>query len=202
MKNIKLPFVAILIASVLLSSCSDNYDRISGEGPIVSKTLQINPFTKISMQGVDDVYITYGTEQSVRVEGQANIISRIKTRVVNGTWYIELEDGNYRDYDLTYYLQVPVIEGVQSDGTGDVIISDPLQADDISIRLVGTGSFLGFLLSADECNIDIIGAGICEITVNNALDVKIEGTGSVYYKGSPQVNTDIEGTGKVTSVKD
>ncbi|MFC2090373.1 GIN domain-containing protein [Bacteroidota bacterium] len=202
MKTIKLTFVAIIVASITLASCSDSFDRVTGDGPIVTRTLQLDPFSSIEMQGIDDVYITYGTEQSVRVEGHENIIARIKTAVVNGTWYIELENENYGHYELTYYLQMPAIENIASSGTGDVIISESMQLEDVSISLVGTGSFLGFPLSADNCNVDISGSGDCEITVNNSLDVIIDGTGSVYYKGSPQVNADITGTGKVNSAND
>jgi len=201
MKTKKLTFVAMLIASFLLTSCSDTFDHITGEGPIVTQTLQVDPFNAIEMLGIADVYISYGTEQSVRVEGQENIISRIKTKVVNGTWYIELENHNYGNYDLTYYLQVPKIDGIVSNGTGDVIISDSMQLEDITINLLGTGSFLGFPLSTDECKVDILGIGNCEISVNNKLDVKISGTGSVFYKGSPQVNAEITGSGKVNAVE-
>jgi len=200
MKAKKLSFVAILIASILLTSCSDTFDNIRGEGPIVTQSLQVDPFNAIEMQGIDDVYITYGTEQSVRVEGHENIISRIKTEVINGTWYIELENDHYGHYDLTYYLQVPMIDGIVSKGTGDAIISESMQVEDITISLVGTGSLLGFPLSADECKVEILGSGNCEIRVNNTLDVKINGTGSVFYKGSPQVKADISGTGKINHV--
>ena len=202
MKTNKLGVVAILIASIILSSCSDTFDRVEGEGPIVTKTLQLEQFSSIEMQGVDDVYITYGTEQSVRVKGNENIIPRIKTEVVNGTWYIELENENYGQYELTYYLEVPTIENIVNSGTGDVIIPDQMQLENFSVRLVGTGNFFGFPLAADQCMVDISGAGDCEITVNNRLDVIIDGTGSVYYKGSAIVNTDIKGTGKVNSVNE
>jgi len=199
MKTTKLTFVPILLVSIILASCSDSFNRVTGDGPIVTQTLQLDPFSSIEMQGIDDVYITYGTQQSVRAEGHANIISRIKTRVKNGTWYIELEDENYGHYDLTYYLELPMIDGILSNGTGDVIISESMQVDDISVSLVGTGSLYGFALTADDCNVEISGTGDCEITVNNTLDVSIDGTGSVYYKGFPTVNADIAGTGRVTS---
>ena len=197
MKNSKLSIIGIAVAALLFSSCTKDYLHIDGVGKITTKTLELNDFNSINMLGVDDVIISYGAEQKVTVTGHPNIISRIKTKVANKTWNIELEDGNYGNYELTYYLTLPVIEKITSEGTGDVVITDFISQDNISVNLIGTGNFNGFPMTVKNCNVDISGTSNCEISVETSLDATIIGSGSVYYKGNPSINTNISGSGSV-----
>ncbi len=197
MKKINITIVAIAIAGLMTTSCTKEEVPIEGSGTITTRTLNIADFDKISSAGVDDVIIKYGAEQYVEVTGHPNIIDRIKTDVHSETWHCELENGTYGDYELTYYITIPSLEEVSTSGTGDVVITDSLTQQNMKIHLEGTGSFLGYMLSANNCQVDISGAGNCEITVNSSLDVSIDGTGNVYYKGNPNIKDDISGTGKV-----
>ena len=197
MKNIKIIIAAILLASLVVTSCTKEVARIEGTGSIITETLHVADFSRINMEGVDDVIISYGPVQEITVTGHPNIISRIRTGVSNQTWYIELENGNYGDYELTYYLTLPSLEQVSTSGTGDVVIIDSMAQEDMRISLTGTGSFLGFPMRAENCQVDITGTGDCEITVNNRLDVTIDGSGNVYYKGDPSIQEDITGSGAV-----
>jgi hypothetical protein len=45
--------------------------------------------------------------------------------------------------------------------------------------------------------VDISGSGNCEVTVNTRLDVDIDGSGSVFYKGTPSIKDHISGSGRV-----
>jgi hypothetical protein len=197
MKKLNITIVAIAIAGLMAASCTKEEVRIEGIGTITTRTLNIADFDKIAAIGVDDVIINYGTEQFVEVTGHPNIIDRIKTDVHNKTWHCELENGTYGDYELTYYITIPSLEEATIIGTGDVVITDSFTQQNMKIDLEGTGSFLGFNLTANNCQVDISGTGNCEITVNSSLDVSIDGTGNVYYKGNPNIQEDISGTGKV-----
>ena len=197
MKNNQIVIVAILIAGLVAQSCEKVYTKIEGIGEITTNSLHVDDFTKISTEGADDVIISYGPVQEVSVTGHSNIISRIQTEVSNGTWDIELERGNYGDYELTYYITVPTIERVSNTGSGNVRVSDPMSVDQMEVSLLGSGGFFGFPLAASRCQVDIVGSGNCEITAGNDLDVVIDGSGSVYYKGSPSIHEDITGSGRV-----
>lgn len=189
--------VAITIAGLMAASCTKEEVRIEGSGTITTQTLNIADFNKIASSGVDDVIINYGTEQFVEVTGHPNIIDRIKTDVHDKTWHCELENGTYGDYELTYYITIPSMEEVSTSGTGDVVITDSMNQQSMKIYLEGTCNFLGFMMTAENCQVDISGTGNCEVTVNSSLDVSIDGTGNVYYKGNPNIKDDISGTGKV-----
>jgi len=192
----------IIIASILLStiisqSCTKEYSRIEGIGTITTETLYLQDFSGIAAANADDVFISYGPEQKVEVTGHPNIISRIETDVNNGVWQMELERGNYGNYELTYYITLPSIDKISYSGSGDVSISSPMETDYLELSLLGSCSFKGFSMSADYCQVDISGSGNCEISALKGLDVSIDGSGSVFYKGSPSIKDHISGSGRV-----
>jgi len=202
MKTIRIFSAALIIASVLSTGCTKEFNEIDGIGPITTQTLQLDDFSKIDMTGIDDVVISYGPVQEVTVRGHANIIDRIRTEVINDTWYMELENGNYGEYELTYYLTLPVLEEVSINGTSDVFVTEFADQESLSVRLTGTGSFYGFPMKVGQCEIYIAGTGTCEVSVEESLGVSIEGSGHVYYKGSPVIREHISGTGSVQSSND
>ncbi len=199
MKKTQIVIVAIIFAGLMAQSCEKMNTKIDGIGAITTNILNVDEFDKIRLEGAENVIISYGPVQEVSVTGHPNIISRIQTEVSNGTWDIELERGNYGSYELTYYLTVPGIEEVSNIGSGNVTVSDPMTVDQMKVYLLGSGSFFGFPLSASACQVDISGSGECEVTVKNDLDVVIDGSGSVYYKGSPSIHEDITGSGQVVN---
>ena len=202
MKTRNMLIISLLAAALFNTSCEKDSFHINGEGSVVTRTLELDEFTGIDFLGTDNVFISYGTEQSVVVEGHANIIERIKTNVKNNIWDIELEEDSYKNYELTYYLTLPLLEKVYNTGTGDVMITDFPAQESLYIRIMGTGSFLGYSMELNTCEVDITGTGNVEVNVNDQLDVRIDGTGNVYYKGNPIVHADIKGTGSVSPFHD
>jgi hypothetical protein len=199
MKTRNIILTAILFSGIVTQSCTKQWERIEGTGSVTSETLYLPDFSRISMEGADNVFISYGDEQRVEVTGHPNIIRRIETEVVNDTWYIELERGNYGRYELTYYITLPTLEKVTNTGSGNATISTPMVTDHLEVQLMGSGSFFGFPLSTETCQVDIVGSGICEISVQEHLDAILEGSGSVFYKGNPSIREDVTGSGRVVN---
>ena len=197
MKTSNAIIAATIFATLVTQSCTKEYSQIEGIGTITTETLHLSDFSGIAAEGVDEVFISYGTEQKVEVTGHPNIISRIKTDVSNGTWHMELERGNYGPYELSYNITLPSIESISYDGSGQVNISGPMEEDYLEISLMGSCGFSGFSLSVEHCQVDITGSGNCEITAGSSLDVSIDGSGSVFYKGTPQIKDHISGSGRV-----
>lgn len=199
MKTSKIFIAVSLLVAIVSQSCTKQYSRIDGTGAITTETLYLDDFTGIHMEGADNVFISYGTEQKVEVTGHPNIISRIQTEVSNDTWHMELERGNYGKYELTYYLTMPYVEEISYDGSGNVTISGSMETDYLEVSLMGSCSLFGFALNAEICQVDITGSGNCEITASSSLDVSIDGSGSVFYKGSPSIEDHISGSGRVVN---
>ena len=197
MKKSLFIIVAISFAGLLTQSCTK--DQIEGLGEIDTMILQVDQFTGIAQEGISDVYITYGETQEVKVTGHPNIISRIETDVINGVWFIELENGNYSDYELTFFLTIPVLNEASSSGSGNIHVTQFENQPELEINLYGSGSFMGYPMQVADCRIRIEGSGECEVNVTDKLDAAIKGSGNIYYKGHPRITTDIKGSGTLIS---
>lgn len=200
MKNLKSIIVMALTAGLIMSSCTKDLHLIHGVGDIKTETLDLEDFHKIKTEGVSNVHITYGETQEVIAVGHGNIIDRIKTDVVNGKWNVRLQGGPYGNYELEYYITLPRIEKIENAGTGLITVEEFINQDYLDIKLEGLGGFYGFNMPVDDCHISIQGAAECEVTVLENLDVKIEGIGKVYYKGSPKLTQDISGLGSIINI--
>lgn len=87
---------------------------------------------------------------------------------------------------------------VEISGSGNILASADIPTlKTLDIKISGSGSYDGFSIASDDCDINIPGSGNCKVTVNNNLDVKIGGSGNVYYKGYPTITTNISGSGAV-----
>lgn len=81
-------------------------------------------------------------------------------------------------------------------GNGDISLSNSVSKN-VRINIAGTGDVTAFGLQCDNAAVDVKGSGDTEISVAKKLDAFIKGSGNVYYKGTPAVNVNISGSGRV-----
>jgi len=79
--------------------------------------------------------------------------------------------------------------------------SGQLKLDGISaineIRSSGSGNFFGFGLISLYSNVAISGSGRVETTTFNTLEALLSGSGNLYFKGFPEISSNISGTGLI-----
>ncbi len=84
-------------------------------------------------------------------------------------------------------------------GAGDLSADGSVK--DLSLRISGFGSFDGADLFVQNADVSISGAGDAMLRVEQALDVRISGAGSVRYYGQPEsVSKQISGAGNVSQI--
>ena len=74
--------------------------------------------------------------------------------------------------------------------TGGFAINEKLKTD-------GSGKIDLSAISSKNVNAHIVGLGDIKIKVADRLDVTIDGSGSVFFNGSPLISTHINGTGRL-----
>lgn len=139
-----------------------------------------------------DVYVIVKELKSVTVSGSGDIVGQnaIKTNDfrarVSGSGDIEMElDARTVDTGIS--------------GSGNIELSGSATSGRLSIS--GSGKLLAENLRLDDFEVRISGSGRGSITVYGELDVRISGSGSVYYSGDPTgVNSSISGSGKVRRI--
>ncbi len=257
MKN--LMFLLSILALFLFSSCGK--EQISGFGPLVTKTIEVEAFTGILLDGAFQVEIIEGSTQQLIIETQDNLFDYINTSVHDGILEIAMKKGSYNDFDLNVFITTAMFNQLTLDGAGNIQIKDnflldqlhvsidgagsvrcnkqltinnetkmkidgagtmhfqEVIGDDLELIIDGAGSFdiggssndltieksgaatvKAFDLLSQTSTINSDGIGDIEVNVEMTLDAKIEGVGSVYYKGNPTVHSTVDGLGRVIQV--
>ncbi len=83
-------------------------------------------------------------------------------------------------------------------GSGDIRAvgsADRLEAD-----IEGSGDILASGLKAESAIVRVNGSGSCTLTVEEALDARIHGSGSIYYYGSPMISQVDAGSGGLRKI--
>ncbi len=101
---------------------------------------------------------------------------------------------NFGSGNMDLYVDTDNLDVFVS-GSGDIYLEG--LADNTDLTLSGSGWAKMFNLSADFSDVRISGSGSAEVTVDNDLDVIISGSGDLYYKGHPQISSQVTGSGKV-----
>ena len=172
--------------------------RITGHGEIVSQTVTVSPFHSIKNIGIADIYITKGDIQEITLYAQPNIIDLITYEVLDGELVLSIEKNVSIESSkgISIDITTPEIRKVTSMGTSFMKLSGYGQGK-LYVDNTGTGSINAFGLEVDTCYVNLTGTGSCKVYVNELLNVVITGTGSVYYRGYPEIISHITGLGRV-----
>ena len=185
--------ILIVILVFCMYSCietsinlDNSFKTISGKGPIVTKSLNLNEFNSIDFNGLKNIYISQGEVQEVKVVGQQNIIDNLRTKIINETCVFEFEKGNYKNYECTIYVTIPNLKKVNLSGVGDVFIKSFKNQKTIDLTLYGVGDInFETFFNLEKLSVDLNGVGDVVCTKFDGilpdLSVKLRGTGD--FKG-------------------
>jgi len=83
-------------------------------------------------------------------------------------------------------------------GSGNITLDGSAGHHEINISGSGRVNAFGLITERTDCRIS--GSGNCEVWANDYLGVTISGSGSVFYKGSPEIQSNISGSGGIHNV--
>lgn len=234
----KIMFVVLTLLSVaFIQSCR----KVSGDGPIVSRTYPLSGFSAVDSRLDADVYYTQDSFYKVEIEGQSNILDILDIRVTNGTLMLQFDKyKNVRRYErLTVHVTAPNLTGLSLHGSGNLRVPAPVVFNgSVSLTVDGSGNIDATSVTASSLtvgingsgninvnggaatyeeaeingsgNIDLLGvmaktvkvetsgSGKTTVWATDNLDVKIAGSGDVFYKGNPSIRFQTSGSGKVS----
>lgn len=211
--------LSIVIISATLSLFSCSKERISGNGSTITETRNISNFTAISASGSTNVYIEQGAAFKVEVKGYSNLLPYYETRLVNNTLQVGYKQNlNIKNDNTEIFITLPALNGLSLSGSGSITTTGIFNGNtdfnaDVSgsgnihfssgsaqnfySKTDGSGSIYMLNLVAAKADASISGSGNTEITATNQLKVKINGSGKLYYRGTPVITTSITGSGTV-----
>lgn len=135
-----------------------------------------------------NVFIALPNLKEVRLNGSGEINSQ--TAFHGGDLIIDL-NGSGKINMNTFYSHITA----STNGSGTMSLSGA--SSSLTSAISGSGNQHFYSLTNEEGSIEINGSGEIELTVTKSLTAKISGSGTVWYKGSPPVNSSINGSGRV-----
>lgn len=201
--------------------------RSAPAGPVASQTRALDPFTRIDVSGHLDVELRQGDRHEVRLEGAADDLARIATRVADGRLAIARRDGGparwgHAGKAARLVVTTPALETVALAGTVRLTVpaldvpelriaasgASEIRVDKLrarSLKLSGSGAVQAELAGeVDEQAISLSGAGDVQAARLASRDarVSVSGAGRVVLQVADKLDVGLSGAGKVEYIGD
>ena len=205
----KTPLLVLLLSVLIVASTQPTNAHtlvtIVKTKKLKGEERNVSGFKGVSSSGSYDVKIKMGSKESLRLEGDEEVIREIETVVEDGILKIRNKknlDRNWRSQKgkVTIYINAKALNSVTLSGSGDISVEGLVRSNRLTNTLSGSGS-ISLSADADEYLGSISGSG--EIAVNGKADratIKIGGSGD--FKGrdfkTSDADINVSGSGNVS----
>ena len=142
-------------------------------------------------QGVN-AYVTVKDLKGVYVSGSGDIIG--EEQIAADDLTVSISGSG----DIELAVRAKYVSSKIS-GSGNIELEG--KTDRAKLSISGSGKYFAEKLEAGDYKISMSGSGRGSINVNGDLDVRISGSGKIYYLGNPTgVNSSVSGSGTVRKV--
>jgi hypothetical protein len=183
----------------LLSACV----MVRGSGEVVTVQREVSSFDQVALSGVGTLHISVGTEETLKVEAEENLLPYIETQVRGGTLSIGFKDAGWNvvvqpTQSIHYYLTVTDLTGLELSGAGNIEVAE-IDTSELHIAASGAGNIEIEKLTANRITTDVSGAGSCRINAGEVQDQNLSISGAGGYQAvdvkSQHVDIEISGMG-------
>ena len=185
----------IIILALSFSVTLTAQTKVKGNGKITKTTRQTESYNEISCAGSFDYILVAGTEGTITIEGEENLLEYVETKVKNDKLIIKVKDHvNLRtSTNKTIKITIPFqdIEGVSLAGSGDLWNEDVITADSFEASLAGSGDVvLNINTTSVEGNISGSGDLTLKGRTSN-LEANVSGSGDFHGFDLESDNTEV-----------
>lgn len=208
-----LPFISVAGTKTLLNNINND---------ISIEERQVSNFNGISSSGAYDVYIKMGNTESLKIEGDGDLIKNIETKVEEGTLKIrnsKTSSGwNWNNRKTKIYITAKSLNHLSLSGSGEMELSNTIKTDKLNTSVSGSGSIRLDVTTkiynaaisgsgkinasgiTQSANIAVSGSGEFEGRKLNTktADIKVSGSGNVYIHADDHLNAHLSGSGNIT----
>jgi hypothetical protein len=186
------------------------------------ETRDVSNFSGLASSGSYSVYVKIGVKESLRLEGDEDLISKTETVVEDGILHIrtkkEFQNRGMNFKSVKVYVTAKELNTLVVSGSGSIKVEDRLKADDFTATVSGSGSIDAAGISANALTAKVSGSGSLETsgtakeaTVRvsgsgsfngknfrtDVADVQVSGSGDVYIQAENTLDGRLSGSGKI-----
>ena len=180
----KLTAIILLLACVTFSHAQWG-KGIKGNGNEVTIERETGDYEGVSIGGFFSAELVEGTEGTITVTGEDNILENVETEVVNGTLVIKIKDNKQLrpSSGKTIFISIPVeqIDAVRLSGSGKVVGNLKLKSNTFKVH--SSGSRKGeFNIETKKLILVTSGSSHLELS-GESEELDITSSGSSHLKG-------------------
>lgn len=172
---------------------------VKGDGNMTTITRSVGDYDQVNVGGFFDVVLVAGTEGTLTIEGESNLLEYLVTEVKNGALKIRVEKGKSLKPSRNMMIKVTVpfkdLDGVSLAGSGDVWNEDVIKTDEFKTSVAGSGD-LKLRVEANSIDASLAGSG--DLTLNGStrdIEASIAGSGDIHAKNMKAQNADVRVAG-------
>jgi hypothetical protein len=187
--------ISLLLITASFSACFAQSD--------VKEVRNVKDFTKVSFGVAGNLYISFGPEFKVILEGDKDILEDIITEVSGGKLVIKKD--NWRmsfNEKVKVYITMPEIKGLGVSGSGNAEIKDAFKSTEMSLSVSGSGKIFTNEMNLGNLSSSISGSGSINLGNGKAKESSVSISGSGNYSGEEMVlesaDISISGSGNCT----
>jgi hypothetical protein len=211
-------FSLVLLTAACAAPAAVPARVVIGSGAVVTESRPVAAgFDRVVLSGVGTVDLRVGESESLAVRADENVLPHLVSRVRGRDLELAVEPGIALEPlgGVTYTVTVPHLSAVSVDGAGRVRATG-LAGDALRVRVAGAGSVVvdghvdaqdvvitgvgrydAGALRSRAAVVTVQGAGWALVDASEQLRARIDGAGSVQYRGDPRVEREINGIGVV-----
>ena len=215
-------FAETYISSSIISNSIITGDSSREKGSGISATKNItlsSSFNKINIDIPANLTVNKKTKTSIALTTDDNLLDAIRFNVQNSTLFIQAKGGLHSSSGINIHINNPHLIALNIDGASDINIKGFYEknfnllvdgASDVSfsvgkignLSLKADGSYDINLIQLDiqRAKIRAEGAGNINIKVTDYLDVKLEDTVEMHYRGNPKIKKQIKDIAELTPI--
>lgn len=172
------------------STLEDIIAEVKG-GELIIRFKNRNVFWRSFNSGNIEIHVSVPEIEGLSVSGSGDIIadnritSHRMSMAVSGSGGIKLDN-----------LRADRVKASVS-GSGGLFIGNGGMAEEFEASISGSGSVKAENFEAKNVEVHVSGSGNCSIHAVETLKARVAGSGSVYYSGSPRIDSSVSGSGRV-----
>lgn len=189
------------IALITQTSCAQK--GIKGNGNVISESRKTESYDKITLIGSPGIELIPGTEGSLTITAESNLIPYIETVVKGNELIVRFKENFNYTTRKGIKITVPVeeINDLAIKGSGDIIGNTLLNLDNLNVTVNGSGDIV-LNVSSQTIKASVFGSGDIELKGNTKnLIGKVDGSGDLKLKKLIAQNSElrVNGSGDIDS---
>ncbi len=183
----------LLMLVLTISSVS-----MMAQNEVISKTVELPSFDRISIGGAMKVEITQSATQQVVVEVDANLADQVGVKVVDGE--LRFSTGSFKKAEvLKAKVSLPTLSSIEATGASFVETTNQFNGNEISIEASGASHII-FEGAFDKVDVNSSGASKMTLKGNaKAMTAELSGASKLFADNFEVLSVNVEASGASTA---